>query len=429
MHRFILLASIVVGAFSVVRVEAQEHSLLLSTSGDAATLSGKFADIDDEEVLVFTPPASVEPSEFVSDFAWEVILGDADGDGGFDDEPGELDALHLPVGFSGRPTLFDAFVSFSSAETLVDGTTVMDGDVVRILPGGGADIAYDELLFETLTGTSNVDVDAFAVDAAGALFFSFADTEETAYEIIAQENGGDPALPDGTIFVVRPGDTFAHILHTESQVLDMVRAALGVSNTSIGDTQGLTVDPMNDGHLWFAISSTSSALEGTVFSTASGGTVAMLNGFALNGSGFGFATEEALDALTLAPATKNPIQMQVDSADIPASDASQIEIRIHHGTPGGKARLVASPPVFPVLAPVPAVGLVGVGMYFVDTSSGLFANSSVRPKYEITLDASGEGLFSHPPRPIPAGMQRLVQVVDVTTREISEPLAIEVVSP
>ena len=423
------MTAVAVVMIATIPAFAQEHSLLLSTSGDAATQSATYANIDDEEVLVFSPPGQSEPVEFLSDIAWEVILGDADADGAFDDEPGEVDALHLPVEFVGRPTLFDMYVSFSSTESLIDGTDVLDGDVVRVTPGGGAVIAYDEATFETITGTSNVDVDAFAIDAEGTIYFSFADTEETAYEVIAQENGGDPALADGTIFHMRAGDTFAHILHTEDEVLEMVRAALGVSNSSIGDTQGLCPDPVNAGHLWFAISSTSSSLEGTVFSTAGGGSVATLNGFTLHGASFGFETEEALDSLALSPATKNPLQMQVDSPDFPASDASQVEIRVLNGTPNGRARLVASPPVMPVLAPVPAAGLAGVGLFYVDTASTLFANSSTRPKFEISLDANGSGLFAHPPRPIPAGLQRLVQVIDVTSLEISEPLAIEVVAP
>ncbi len=407
---------------------AQQHSLLVSTSGDAATASGRHANIDDEEILVYTPSDSAEPAEYLSDLAWEVIRGDADGDGRFDEEPGEIDAWHVSMGTSARPLLFDALVSFSATERFLGDVEVEDGDVVRILPGGGVDVVFPESVFTMWTGTLDVDVDAFAIDEAGDVFFSFADTEETAYPTLISENGDDPMLPDGTLFVVRAGESAAHILYTESEVLELVRAALSVSNSSIGDLQGLCPDPSAPGELCFVISSTSSMLEGTVFSTAGGGSVATVNGMALHGSSFGFETEEALDALSIVAAVADPIQIQVDDPDVPAGDASQVVLRILHGTPGGRARIIASPAALPVLAPVPN-GLGGVGMYYVDTNSALFANSLVRPKFEVTLDANGEALFSHPPRPIPAGIQRLLQVVDLETSEISEPLVLEIVAP
>lgn len=421
-----VLAALVV--IAVAEGRAQPHSLLVSTSGDAATASGRYMDIDDEEILVYTPTVSTEPAEYLSDLAWEVIRGDADGDGRFDEEPGEIDAWHVPLGTSARPLLYDALVSFSATERFLGGVDVADGDVVRVLPGGGVDIAFPESTFAMWTGTVDVDVDAFAIDDAGDVFFSFADTEETAYPTLIAENGGDPMLPDGTLFVVRSGDTAAHILYTESGVLELVRAALSVSNSSIGDLQGLCPDPANPGEVCFVISSTSSMLEGTVFSTAGGGTVANVNGMELRGESFGFETEEALDALSIVTAIADPVQIQVDTPDVPAGDASQVVLRILHGTPGGRARIVASPAVLPVLAPVPN-SLGGVGMYYLDTNSALFANSLVRPKFEVGLDQNGEALFSHPPRPIPVGIQRLLQVIDLETSEISEPLALEIVAP
>jgi len=427
--RSLSVFAFLVAVAGAVPALGQGHSLLLSTSGDAATASGAFPDVDDEEILVLESSAASEPAEFLSDFAWEVVLGDRDGDGAFDDEPGELDALHLAHDLASRPLLFDALVSFSATETLLGGLGVLDGDLVRIGPGGTGEIVIDEATFEVWTGTSNVDVDAFVIDATGDTYFSFADTEETTYEVLIQENGGDPAMLDGTVFVKRTGETFAHIFLTEDQVLQLVRNALQSENRSIGDTQGLAVDPMHPGEIFFAVSSTASGIEGTVFSTHDGGSVAMLDGRALAGSELGFATEEALDALSVVPFTKSPIQVQMDSADVPAGDASAIELRILGGTPGGRVRVLASPAVLPVLAPLPDDTLTGVGHFYVDTTSNLFRNSLVRPKFELTLDERGTGVYRHPSRPIPAGIQRLVQVVDVTTREISEGVAIEVVEP
>ena len=422
---------IVFGCWLILSVpaRAQDHTLLFSTSGDATTAGGTYPDIDDEEIVALTWHGLADPAEFVSDFAWEAILGDIDGDGAFDDEPGELDALHIAVPAGVRPTLFDAFVSFSATELVLGGTELRDGDVARLLPGGGADIFLDEATFETWTGTADVDVDAFTIDSAGDTFFSFADNEETAYESLIQQNGGDPVLPDGTIFVVRAGETSATILHTEAAVLELVRAALGVSNSSIGDLQGLAPDPVNPGELFFAISSTSSQLEGTIFSTRNGGVVARLNGTELRGSGFGFDTEEALDALSIVPFTKDPVQIQMGTPDVPAGDAANVELIIRNGTPGGLARVLLSPAVLPLLAPTPDASLQGVGMFYVDTTSSLFRNSSIRRKFEVTLDSNGAASFRHPARPLPAGIQRIAQVIDLSTREISEAVIIEVISP
>jgi len=417
--------SLVVGGLA----SGQDLSLLISTSGDAATASGSLPDIDDEEILVFSPPYSSEPASFLEDFAWEVVLGDADGDGRFDDEPGEVDAVHLPPGAPGRPTVFDLWVSFSASEEFVDGSTVRDGDVVRVLPGGGVEVVVEEAFFEVATGATDIDVDAFTVTAAGDFLFSFADTEETTYPSIIQENGGSSTLDDGTVFVVHAGEALAHVFATETQFVEMVRNALGTTTSSIGDTQGLAEDPGHPGEIWFVVSSTSLQVEGTVFSTFAGGSVALMNGvFELRGSSFGFETEEPLDALALLPWMKDPICLQVESADVPPGDASEIEIRILGGTPYGAVRLLASPAVLPVLAPVPDPRLGGVGMFFVDTGSTLFRNSATRAKYLAALDGDGNGVFVHPPRPIPVGVQRILQVVDLTTREISDGLVIEAVA-
>jgi len=407
---------------------AQTRSILMSTSGDAATASGSNEDIDDEEILLRTPATSSEPVEFVSDAAWEVLFGDGDGDGMFDDEPSELDALHVPTDLGRRPTAFDAFVSFSADEDFVDGVVVRDGDVVRLRPGTSPEVAYPEARFEELTGTSNVDVDAFALDFDGAMYFSFADSEETSYEVIAAENGGDPVLLDGTIFVVRPGDTFAHLFATEADVLEMVRAALGSSSSSIGDTQGLCADPENPGEILFVVSSTASGLEGTIFSTAGGGTVAQLDGVALEGSGFGFATEEALDAIAVVPAMTDPLRMEIDSVDIPAG-ASEVELRIVGGTPGGRARVLAAPAALPIAMPIADPRLGGAGYLFLDPSSTLFRNTSRRARFEIGLDGDGSGVFRHPITTLAPGTKRSVQVLDPDTLEISAPATIEIVEP
>jgi hypothetical protein len=426
MLRMVCVAWAVLAAAGWVRGE--ELSLLLSTSGDAATLSGAFPDIDDEEILVFSPPLSGEPSSFLEDWAWEAVRGDVDGNGRFDDEPGEVDALHVPVGSATRPTVYDLYLSFSATESFLGEVSVEDGDIVRVLPGGGAEIVLEEAFFEVATGTDGVDVDAFTVSAAGDVFFSFADSEETTYPSIIEENGGASTLEDGTILVVRSGEMLAHVFATEAQVLEMVRQALGVSNSSIGDTQGLAEDPAHPGDLWFVVSSTALGIEGTVFSTYEGGSVAVLNGGTeLHGATIGFETEEALDALALVPWTKDPLTIQVDSADISQGNASEIEIRVRNGVPGGYVRIVASPAVLPVLAPVPDPRLSGVGLFFVDTGSELFRNSSIRDKYLVQLDPDGTGSFRYPSRPVPPGVQRILQVVDLDTLEISDAVILEAV--
>ena len=64
-------------------------------------------------------------------------------------------------------------------------------------------------------------------------------------------------------------------------------------------------------------------------------------------------------------------------------------------------------------------------MYFVDTESNLFRNTWLRDKYVVTLDSDGNGTFRHPSRPIPAGVKRIVQAIDLDTMEISDAVVLE----
>ena len=94
-------------------------------------------------------------------------------------------------------SLFMGLLSTTTTLNLPGGTPVLDGDVFLWNGTGQIDVQYPESLFESITGTSAVDVDAFTIDPSGTLYFSFADDETTTAPTLIAENGGMPSPAQG----------------------------------------------------------------------------------------------------------------------------------------------------------------------------------------------------------------------------------------
>ncbi len=421
------IAAASTGAFALLLdsapVHAQTYSIVTSTSGDAAT--AELPDIDDEELLVCTPGAGRPAASFLSDLSWEVIIGDADGDASYDDEPAEIDAIAFLPGASPRPTIYDAFVSFGSTQRFSSGQEALDGDLVRLRRDGSIDIAYPESALTSATGTSAVDVDALAIEASGAIYFSFAENETTSLDSLIAANGG-PTLDDGCVFRLEAGAPLATLSFRETDLAGMVSTALGRIVSSIVDVQGLEIDPAHAGALLFAVASTASGLEGTIFTTANGGAVASLNGAQLTGDSMGFATEESLDGLAIVPGFASPVALEVDTPDVPLSTTPAVTVRILHGTPGGTVRLLISEARPPYFEPTPAP-FGGVGLYYVDTSSALYQRTSTRARWRVPIDATGTGTFVYPTANTQVGIQRILQPLDEASGVLGDPIVMEAI--
>jgi hypothetical protein len=408
---------------AAIPAEAQTHALVLSTSGDAAT--AQIPDVDDEELLVFSPASGRPVRSFLSDLAWRAVLGDANGNGKFDDEPAEVDAIAFPAGFHGRPTIYDAYLSFGSTLHTSSGQEALDGDVVRLHPDGTLETIVSEATLTAATGTTAVDVDAFAVDAAGTIYFSFAENEPTTDLSLAARNGG-ATLDDGCVFRLDPGALAATLVHTEAEFATMVSNAVGHAVSSIVDVTEVELDPDHPGELLFVVASTASGLEGTVFTTAGGGAVATLDGVTLSGNGFGFTTEESLDGLAIVPDFGPTVSLDADAPQISISGTTTVTVRVLDGTPGGTVRVLASPMRSPFLPPQPTTG-PGAGWSWLDTTSALYLRSVSRARFVVTLDASGSGAFTYPIGQTPAGISRVLQPLDEPSGTLGDPIVLETI--
>jgi len=421
-----VVAGVVLSSFvGAAAPRAVAQRLLVSTETDALSAGAKATPFREEDVLFLGNGSG--PSSFVSWQNWRVLVGDADGDGHFDDQPSEVDALAIAPGAPERPSAFDILVSFSTDRTFPSGLKARDGDVIRLVPGGSFEIAYSEDMFTGGTGTTAIDVDALAVAPDGTFYFSFAEDEITAAGYLAAENGGNATLDEACVFRWQTRETEAHLFLTPENLIAMVNHAVGTSLTTVGDLQGLELDPANPGALLFAVSSKSRGPEGTVFTTAGGGQVAVVGGVTLAGDSMGFSEPESLDSLALVPDQKPPFEMRADVTEASLATNAYVEIFLGHGTPLGEAVVLVSPAMTPTSTPVPMPKLRGTGRLYVDTTSVLFKSSLRNPKFRTRLDANGCGTLRFPTAGSPVGIVRFVQSVDVASFEATEAVAIETI--
>jgi hypothetical protein len=205
----------------------------------------------------------------------------------------------------------------------------------------------------------------------------------------------------------------------------MVNGALGTTLSTVGDLQGLEIDPENPGALLFAVSSKSSGPEGTIFSTVEGGRVASVGGVTLAGESMGFGEPESLDSIASLPEQKAPFFARADATEVSVSTASYVEIALSNGTPFGSAVVLVAPAVLPAPTPIPMPKLGGSGRIYLDVASSLFKTSLRNPKYRTTLDSNGCGVVRFPTAGNPVGIVRFAQAVDLASLEASEAIAIE----
>ncbi len=297
--------AVVVSAVCVSSILAPDavalEDMLVSLSTDSE-LAG--APVRDQELVRHADGGTARvtwPSETLA-----LISGDLSGNGSAE-VFGDVDALHESVG--GATAVDGLYLSLLSNE---DG--FLDGDVLRATPAGFV-VHRSEAEFEALIGSldGEIDVDAFQLDDDGTMLFSLAENEESS--LLSGDAVGWVA--DGDILIWAPGDPQAAILFTESQVDDMVSAALGAS-TTMGDVKGLARDPQS-GAVLFSVQSPSNH-DASVFSTAGGG--ALVAG--QTEADFGFGTNAELDALTVARSSYR--SLTVSSGQPQAGETLTIEL-------------------------------------------------------------------------------------------------------
>jgi len=422
----LLLLILITGPALQSTGEAQPTALLLSLAKDSVAASGVFQTFQSVDLLRFEPNLSKEVFPFLSRQNLEVLLGDADNDGEFDDAPGNIDAL-TTKSFANRPSPYDLIFSFSAASTRFLEGTVLDGDLNQLLPGGKFHIFASEAVLSSITGTRTIDVDAATLSAAGELIFSFTDDEVTTNQILIQQNGNNNKLGDETILGWKPGTTQVRIVHTAQNVIAMVSKATGKSLTSIVDVVGLSVDPSNPGDLLFTTASSAKGLIGAVFTTAGGGSYAAINSVTLDGSNaWGLKESGVLDAITTYRGGKDPLCLELLGERILLPGPETPEIRTHGGVPRGTVQLYLTLATFP--APVPfdlPPPLNGVLNGYVTVGDPLMHQSVLTPALKVPIDGDGRGRVRLYPGSVAPGVSFVIQAVDLSSYEVSEPVVLD----
>lgn len=363
---------------------AQGYDVLVSLSADDTLPGGP---VRDQDLVLHAPgvPAHVAwPSETLS-----LLAGD--GGSGNWPVPGDVDAVHD----AGGPTA-DAGLYLSLA---ADEAGFKDGDLLRAGPGGFA-VFLSEAQFIAAAGATdgNVDLDAVQIDADGSILFSFADNEASSF--LSGDDAG--VVKDGDVLLWPAGAPAAVMLMTESQVNQMVSAALGSATLlSTTDTTALARDP-HTGAVLFAVQSPT-ANDASVFSTALGGV--LVEGHAEADFGFGGSPE--IDALSLAASRFPAVTV---SASKPAAGAG-LDVRLADASPGVPHLVLAA-----LALDAPQPQLAGWGGFVLAQDALLDACWTLSNVLLIVPGAAGAGGLS---ATVPPGQPP----VDVVLQVVAPPAA------
>jgi hypothetical protein len=427
--RLLVLSLVVLLVGLAAHAPAQTpSSILVSLAKTGELASGRYLPPGPTDLLGYTPGASTEVFPFVGRQSLDVIVGDVDRDGELDDAPLNVDAVTRLPG-TGKPTIYDLMFSFVHASTKLEGGTVLDGDLVQLVPGGGFKVVVAEAVLASITGTRTIDVDAATVTAAGELIFSFTDDEATTSTILSQQYQGY-TLHDEAVLGWKVGTSQVRVVLTKTDVLKMVSKAVAKTLTSVVDLTGLAPDPTNAGELLFTVGSSANGLEGAVFTTAGGGAYASINNTKMDGaSPLGLKSTPSLDALTVFAGGGAPLVIEAAPERLVTPTTASPEIRIRGATPGKPVQLFATfadrpaPTPFPLPAPI-----TGAGHGYLSLSDPLLALCPQLPFLRPTADGKGEASVKLPIGGVPAGVSFVVQAVDLVTLEVSEPVAVDLVT-
>jgi hypothetical protein len=434
-----------------------------SGMGSTTTTPGnQAATFDDEEVLMVAPQSgtnyfAVPNFTLASVQAW---FGDNDGDGIYTDNiVNAIDAIYVPPGAPNPPSIFDIYVSFeyytqAQGVLTAGGAAIQDGDVVRLLPGGGfVPFITEDFIRQSMNTTNfSVDVNAFCVDqATGDIYWSM-NIDEDVNGVTVNDGGivrlaaaNYTANADGTVASVVIGG--AEIVMHESEV-DVLFTNVGLNNAF--DIGGLEIDP-NGGafvststgatlpNLWMV--DLQSANGTTILSTANGagafateGGVTLGDGPAmgLSPTGWSELASRNLSALARIPSslTATPAVLDTFPTGLSTVAATSMVLDLGGFVPNSQALVLANlaegslPGGFtnrtPLLPTLPYLAVPGsFGELYTDNPGDLLFGAIALP---VPLDAQGYGTLTVPIPALPPGIAVSFQAVDLTTLAVSTPV-------
>ncbi len=422
--RVAAVAAVLLPILTVSAAPAQ--SLLLSLETGAVPAAGG-APVADEEILLLPSPLQGGAVRFLPSRAWEPLTGDGNGNGRYDDAPSDVADMALVPGAASPFTIFDLAFSLTANRTFAAGGTALDGDVIRLVPGGGFVALWTETQLAAATGTSGIDVDAVHIAPQGDLIFSFAEDETTSSASLIAANGGSSVLDETTVFVLPPGALSASILYTKDQIVAMANQAFQGSAATVVDVTAVAEDPLDPAAHILALGSTAQAFAGRVLSTRNGGTPATLHGVALDAAGFGFAAPAVLDGLALVPDRAPPTLLDAPADTLSIQAGMTGVIRVIQGTPGNPVRLVAAPATLPAPQVSSLSFPMGFGAVLMDIGHHAVEMSLQAAPFLLLLGPTGEAEYAFGTSGLPAGAAVMVQGFDLVTLELLSPLVIETI--
>ena len=394
------------------------QTLAFSTRSNADT--GIFYDehFDPLEIISFDPTTGLPCTHRFNSGNLNSMFGDVDSNLLFDDFDRSIDAMSLPTpGDDGG--VLGLFLSLSQNTTALGGINILDGDVFSLHAGGIVQIEFLEADFANVTSTTTVDIDAFHLAADGSCYFSFANDENTTSANLIAANGGNASLDETTVFYWPIGSTEAQIYLDRNAILAHVNQALGTSLTTVVDVTGFTDDPNSPGEFLFTLGSANSTIEGRVFSTNQGGSLAQWLGQAIDSTTFGFVTEEILEGLAHDPL--GTTSLQLFPPDHVASPANFHSYGIAGASPGSQIHLFAAHSLFPIMPATQIIGLSGFSWLYVNDSDPFFATSVASLSFSAYSDAAGRCQISFDVSNLPLGLRINMQAVDSRTLMVSAP--------
>jgi hypothetical protein len=454
-------------AATPVPVSGQALSIFFSTDGTEVARSGAggsaaspgnpAAIFRDEEVLMVSPaPAMPSAVACAHRTTWAAFFGDEDGDSNFTESiAGNLDALHLPPGSPNPPSIFDLYVSFSDdcgPLGATGGVFIRDGDVFRILPGGGVLHFITETQIQLAMNTSaDLDVNGFTVNPLnGDLFWTMTTTQ--AVNGTSLEDGGLVRLPasgyvaasDGRVLSVTPGSAQIALHEVHLNVFYFV-AGLG----AVGDLDGVAIAPTGGTftgpggitlpNFWFVADNP--PMGPAIVSTVGGGTIPLINGVSMiGGPAFGLGATDyqggnnsTITALAWAPFSLATRPRSLTMFDPALVTPGPLTIGYGGGVPGPNLYLFAN---FAISSPAGASTprtTAGLGfplavpggfpeLYVDDFYDPLFSFTAMLPPLVVDSDGYASVSFFIPVTP--PGLALVIQGIDTTNLALTTPVVV-----
>jgi hypothetical protein len=459
-----LIASSTAFAQTTLRLAFSSDGAEVASSGAGGTLlapGNATAIFRDQALLMAYPNSSGTPAAtfLANRGTWPSLFGDDNADGNYTQSIiGNLDAAQLVPGAPNPPSLYDYYVSFSNdvgGSGAQQGTPILDGDIVRPLPGGGVIKFITEAQIAQAMGTTaaTLDINGFTIHSAtGDLYWTTTTTQ--LVNGISLDDGGLIRLP-AAAYTTNANGTVASVVSGGAQIalfestLDTMGTIAGLG--AVGDLDGLTIDPAGGTfsgptglvlpNFWFVADNATWGAR--ILSSRFGGSVAAYGGVTFgSATAVGLANTDfqggpnstltALDASLVASAVLPPPVIQA----LEVTTVTPGTVRMDFGgcTPNGPFYLLAKiaqtsaiggftsrTPLLPSFAVLNTPG----------SFPALFMNDFQDPVFLLAFslpptfaNASGLGSFVLPVPPISPGLGLCFQGIDAARAAVTPPFVL-----